>query len=628
MERSLLILGLAIYIIGCGRNGMQSMNAKSDLIFEAEGMGRLILTDSNSGSSRETTSTAVSVSVVAQKARAYCLTETKQSPGSICRGGQGSQNGWHETVPRSFVLSSGAGTKTVHLYILGRFGRYYANSTQIQLVEASPTPTATPTPMPATPTPAPTAMPTPPPTPASGTFRFDSSEYRQNTYGAPTHYCNPTRALNDSGTGTLANPWNIIQCMQLAVAGNVVGIMPGIANIPTTNNGRFPAFRPTNSGTETNRIIFVTKFAAVALSNVEANANRTEIRHDGTRARATGDTEVGTGCPAFGSYFSNYVTFDGFYVDMATAQPKTDSGVIRAEFTTGIHFKNFEIKGTMTNLQSNPVIYRPQGSRDTILSNFRAYDFSNDTSGSNVPQQALFSDQYGDENVLMEHFEIRNTQRGIFFKGSSMAALNYGTIRYGVVSNVSSCYQFNALDSNPSHMTYVHNNICHDLTYGGGIRLSSETVGARNIMIYNNTIAKGNSAINNFEGCIMTRASGIATNVTIRDNLCDMDNGPFGHGVAFGENNTLPDILNYNAYYKNGSNITFAFNGVQYNTFASWQAATGRDARSQILTSTPFVNRAGNDFRVPAGHPAKTASSTGGEVGAWAGTEVPGVIGE
>jgi len=33
---------------------------------------------------------------------------------------------------------------------------------------------------------------------------LDMSDYRQNTYGAPTRYCEPTKALNNIGMGTLA----------------------------------------------------------------------------------------------------------------------------------------------------------------------------------------------------------------------------------------------------------------------------------------------------------------------------------------------------------------------------------------------------------------------------------------
>lgn len=456
---------------------------------------------------------------------------------------------------------------------------------------------------------------------------FDSSDYRANTYGPPTHYCDPARPLSSAGTGTLSNPWNLDQAMRLAVAGNVVGFLPGVGvRMPSTNNDNIPTFRPINSGTATNRIVFVTRYAAVALPGVATNANRTELRHDGSRAVATGQTESGTGSAMYGVYQTNYVTFDGFFVDMEQAQPKGDSGVIRVENGRGVHFRNFEIKGTRTNMGSNPVIYRPQNAVDTILSNFRAYDFSNDTSGSDIPQRALFSDQYGDQNFLIENFEIRNTERGIFLKGTANngSVFNYGTIRYGIVSNVFECFRFNDLDA--TRVTTLQYSICHDVIAGGtgsGFTLSSETTPARNLLIHNITVVRM-QAQGLINGGFYAKNS-INANVVIRDNIVDLDNGPNGHAVAFGEISSLPAVLNYNGYTKNGATVSFAFNGVQHNSITAWRSATGRDANSQILSSTPFVNRAGGDFRVASGHPAMTASSTGGQLGAYASGLYPGV---
>lgn len=467
---------------------------------------------------------------------------------------------------------------------------------------------------------------------ASHVYAFDPSEYRQNTYGPPTRYCDPTKALNVSGAGTLSNPWNLSQCAALPVAGDVVGILPGESVIlPASGSHRIPAFQPANSGTVNNRIVYVTKYAAIALPNVATNPNRTELRHNGTAPQVSSDgqRELGTGCPIIGAYFMNYITYDGFYMDMAHAYPATDSGVIRVEYATGTHFRNFEIKGTRTNMQSNPIIYRPQYAVDTVLSNFRAYDFSNDTTGSAVPQKALFSDQYGDRNFLIEKFEIRNTERGIFLKGSAMdpggvARNNYGTIRLGIVSQVTSCYQFNALDS--VNTTTLEYSICHDVNEGSGITLSSETSPAINLLIHHNTVTRTNSNNINSNGGIYSRSNGISpTNVVIRDNLIDLDNGPFGNTVDFGAITGLPTSMNYNAYYKNGANVGWSWNGVQYNSLANWRTGTGREANSRVLSSSPFVNRAGLDFKIVAGHEAKTASSSGGEVGAHASGVAPGV---
>lgn len=457
---------------------------------------------------------------------------------------------------------------------------------------------------------------------------FDSSEYRQATYGPPTHYCNPARSLASNGAGTLEDPWNLIQAMTLAVAGNVVGVLPGVGvRLPSSDNNRLPTFRPTNSGTATRRIVFVTKYAAVALPNVATNANRTQLRHDGTPAIANGAfDDLGTASPMFGVYGTNYATFDGFFVDMAEAEPTGDGGVIRIESGIGIHVRNFEIKGTRTNMGTNPVVYRPQNAVDTVLSNFRVYDFSNDRSNSITPQAALFSDQYGDQNFLIEHFEIRNTERGIFLKGTAGAAYNYGTIRYGIVSGNADCYRFGALPS--TNVTTLEYSLCYDITNAdstrSGIQFSAEVTTPRNLLIHHVTVARVRTDDGNVAGAMHGRG-GFGSNVTIRDSLFDLDNGTYGHLSDFGEISTLPAVLNHNGYTENGQTLSWAFNGVQHNSIGAWRTASGKDTNSLVMSSTPFVDRANRDFRVVAGHPAMTASSTGGQLGAYASGINPGV---
>jgi len=457
---------------------------------------------------------------------------------------------------------------------------------------------------------------------------MDLSEYRQDTYGPPNHYCNPSRSLSSNGAGTLADPWNMAQCLALPVAGDVVGLMPGISvDLPTTANSRQPVFQPVNSGTaDNNRIVYVTRYAAVVLPNVETNPNRTELRHNGGAPIIVNGVGSGNGAPMVGVNGRNYITFDGFYVDMARAYMREDSGVIRPENSVGIHFRNFVIKGTTLTCASNCVVYRPNAARDTVLSNFRVYDFVNNPAGSATPQPALFSDQYGDLNVLIEHFEITNLHDGIFFKGSANnnTMWNYGTIQYGIIRGASSCFRFNAVEANT--ITTVQYNLCIDLPDSAGIMLSSETTPARNLNIHHNTVARLNGSSINSKGGIYARSQGVGPNVTMRDNLIDVSPGPFGRGTDFGEISSLPQVLNYNGYYKGGAVPQFGFNGIEYNNnFNGWKSATGRDTNSVVFTSSPFVDRAGGNFRVAAGHPARTASSTGGELGAYAGPRVPGV---
>lgn len=471
----------------------------------------------------------------------------------------------------------------------------------------------------------------------------DSSDYRQNTYGAPTHYCDCTKSLSDnSGNGlTEGNAWNLNQAMQSAVAGNVVGFLPVGSGTPVQmaapNSSQTAAFNPTNDGTSGSRIVFVTKYAATSLdrSTIGSNQNRTELRHAGTAAVATGQTETGTGGAAYGSNNRDYITFDGFYVDMAQAEIKSDSGVIQPRDCTGVHFRNFVIKGTSTNCQSNAVMYRPHNAIGTILSNFRAYDFHNDPTGSDVPQAGLFSDQYGDRDFIIEHFDIDTVDLGIFLKGTAPAGVNFnwGTIQYGIVRNSSSPFRFNDLDgTNRTYLKYclAYNTIGDGVeTAADGIVFDSISTAGRNITIDHVTVAKVDATDINAEAALKAEDNGLGSGVIITNSIFDVDSGSFVHMVKF--LSQLPATMASNFYFKNGASETYVYNGTQYNSFSAYLTAiraSNADLEQNSVegTTSPFVDRSGDDYRISDGHQAKTMSDTGGEIGCFATSETIGVL--
>jgi len=455
---------------------------------------------------------------------------------------------------------------------------------------------------------------------APSAWAFDPSEYRANTYGPPTHYCNPARSLASNGTGTLGDPWNLNQCMTQPVAGNVVGLLPGVGTINATNDDQRIAFQPTHSGTSGNRIVYVTRYAAVALANVETNPDRTEIRHNGlpeTNAQGTG-----TGGPLYGSNGQSYITYDGLFTDMARARIHEDSGVIRVESAIGIHFRNFVIKGSAEQVWSNAVIYRPQGATDTVLSNFRAYDFTNSAS---FGQPSLFCDSYGDENFLFEHFEITNVGKGIFTKGNypnnptTFTHSNYGTIRYGIVRNGISGIRLGAIHpSNFLDIQYV-------LIYGhsdSGIIFSNENPGNRRNVRLNHVTVVGGPAGGNQYGAIYIK-SDTGTGNRIENSIID---APTQYNIITDETNYSEFRSDYNVFSR-PSTPRFYLN-TDMTTLSSWRSSTSNDAYSithDTASTDIFRNRTGGDYHLVVGHPALTASSTGGQVGAYDGSQIVGV---
>lgn len=457
---------------------------------------------------------------------------------------------------------------------------------------------------------------------------LDTSAYRQNTYGPPTHYCDPTRSLASAGAGTLGDPWNLDQAAANAVGGNVVGVLPGVGVVLTsTDNDNIATFRPANSGTLGNRIVFVTKYAAIALANVDSNVLRTQLRHDGIPEVACTAPGPETGSAIYGCYNTSYCTFDGFFVDMASAEPKSDSGVIHEEGGTGNHFLNWVVKGKTTNMHSNAVIYRPQQCTDSVLRNWRVTGFHN--TGACATQEGLFCDTYGWQNGTIEYFEYSDGDTGVFLKGTAPGPIfNYGRIRYGKIFDVDQAMRFNDLDA--TGLTEVDHNLIYNFR-ATGIVLSAETTSTRNLHAHHNTVANGAATGGGANGPLYIAddngALG-AANVEIEDNIFDWANASVGRAVEAGEHvESMPSPLNYNYYYRGGTTVQWSYNGTDYSTMANWRTATSREANSQVAGSEWANNRAGDDYTVAAGSAALTASNTGGEVGAYEGSEVPGPYG-
>lgn len=463
---------------------------------------------------------------------------------------------------------------------------------------------------------------------------FDASEYRVNTYGTPDHYCDPTRALDNAGTGTLGDPWNYTQCMSEPVAGDVIGHLPVGAGTPVdlptrkgTGDEAIPAFNPANSGTQANPIVHVTKYAAVnlgaSMAAVAASQNRTEIRHDGTGSAAD---VIGTGGATFGASSVDYIVFDGFFVNMAQAHMVEDSGVFTLRATTGSKILNTAIMGETTDCDYNCVVYRPDNDTDSLINNLWTDGFHNVPTGAGLNQEGLIADFYGSHNYIVEHFLITDTDRGWFPKGTSAGGtrFNYGEIRYGVLHDVTTCFRYNDFDA--SELSALHHVLCYDYQ-NVGINLSSETSTPRNFLVHHVTFANGCTDTGNCVGPLYIKNDASLTNVTFRDNIFDLLNTGSGRIIDAGEfAGTFDATLNYNGYYHAGADVTFSLNSSAYANFTDWKAAGhGEDANSVQLATSPFTNRATEDFTIAGGHAALTASSTGGELGAYEGAYTIGL---
>lgn len=485
----------------------------------------------------------------------------------------------------------------------------------------------------------------------------DLSEYRTATYGPPDKYCDFTKSA--TGTGTVDNPYNLAQCKSQPVCNDVFGVID-VGSGATGTIQQFPvagldyqeaAFRPTNAavqgtscGSSANGVVYVTRYPAVSMVNlttpssstIGSNSQRTEIRTDGvadTNATADG---AGTGRAAYGCYNQSYVTFDGFFTDMAFNGQAGDTGHIAfmsdtAAIITDCRAYNFAVKGVLgTQMNSNAVIYRPGTDLRSVLSNFVMWDFDNEPNHvqpGSQNQDGLASDMYGSQEFLIEHFLLDGVERGWYTKGCPSGRCNYGTIRYGIVRNTGGvaedgageCMRVTALHA--SSATRIHNVLLVNCAQSG-IAFTNEGGSITNLTVDHITIA--NQDAGGAAGCAGTMAS--FSNVTtsafaIRDSIFEILTACAGHMIDAGGSNAWATAMDHNGYFDGDSSYSWSFNGGTQTSVATWAAALGVTETGSSIISDPFLSRtAGSANYYKISGTALTMSSTNGEIGAYGAT--------
>ena len=407
-----------------------------------------------------------------------------------------------------------------------------------------------------------------------------------------------TTNATGSGDGSRERPWTIDQAMSDAMAGDIVQISAGVYSVAhQTPDEIYAVLRPANSGTPASPIIFFAEHRATGLTDVATNPHRTELRHTAP------NNDVGRAI--FGSHGASYITWDGFYVDAATAMPTSDSGIIRVQAATGCKILHNVIQGRTFSLSTNAAGYRTEEVFGTHFSYNRIrgiHNIPNNEAGT--PQYAFVTMTYADQDYVMEHNEISDSDNGIFIKGGSVnypGTYNWGTIRFNKIHGVMN-QGIRLMSSDPARPTHVYQNLIYDCTTGMTFALAVDPALEGNIKFHHNTIARCSGS-----GVYSKAISGGGGE--IHDNLVDLDGGLMIDG---GERTVWNLAANFNVYNR----AAWSYNNAEYSSLAAWRAAVGQEANSQVA-SAGFVNRAGGDFHLAPGSPAATASSTNGPVGCY-----------
>jgi hypothetical protein len=404
----------------------------------------------------------------------------------------------------------------------------------------------------------------------------------------PTIYA----ATADIGSGdgsSEANAMDLPTALATATAGDIIGVLPGVyspASTPSTDSW-LPCWQPTNAGSSGSPIRIVAKYAAVHLTGLWSNSDRTELRN------GYSGTVDGSGLSTFGSLNKDYIEWHGLCVDAAQSGPRTEKALVTMNGCTGVKIHKCEIRGATAQWSDNWSGVRYENCDECDVIDCRIYNFY-DTGGSHSWGILM----YGGENYEIAYNEIYDTYGGICPKGilGGYPQNSPGTIHHNLIHDVDVRHILVMgvnEDSVPGYVD-VYQNVMYE---SGRFGISAAPPGAdtpRSIRFVNNTIVDCGSASGD-GGCYLKPYTGSGYDGCVLQNNIFASNYA---GILTDGNDVNPfDVIDRNLY----SSSSLVFNGSNFATFQ----ATGRETNG--TTGDPLFTNAGTrDYTLQAGSPALT----------------------
>jgi len=413
----------------------------------------------------------------------------------------------------------------------------------------------------------------------NGSTGNDSTSYAAN--GPST----PWRTIGRAAWGSTNREAR--NASEAARAGDTVLVAAGTYAVAGTNSRNEPAYYTENTGTPGNPITFL----AEGTVNLTLSSARGSV---------------------IGAYRRDYIIWDGFTINEATAPSHSDTGPVTIWFCTGCVLQNLDINGNGDDngRLDNHTGIRIEQSKNILIRNNRiqnVYTAHNVNNGAGVQV-------YSSGGVVFEHNEIFNCGSGIFLKGGPPTNNDYFTIRFNLIYNIGELergtpagngvilhagapnrpeapvrvYQnvirnireagvkiwlFDGKDptNNPMHVKIVNNTIDNCLY---GLEVTHDPLPNSGHLFWNNVVTNtSDSAI----------AYGGSTSTLVKSRLDSEHNLFFSHGV-------------------------FATAGGNH-TFGSWKSTFRQDSASPASQnrSPQYANPAGQDYRLQPGSPARNA---------------------
>lgn len=358
---------------------------------------------------------------------------------------------------------------------------------------------------------------------------------------------------------------------QAGQAGDTITVRAGTYRTNQGTGSRAnPIYNPVNNGTNGSPII---------------------IRADG--AVTLESSTNGAGEPIIGTFDRRYIVWDGFTINEANVDTTADTGPVVVWESDNIVIQNLIVRGKTVNWGDNHNSVRLEYATNVLIRNNQISE--NRGGANNFNGSAIM--MYDTSDIIVEHNEIRDSQGGIFIKGSYGATANHNiTIRYNMIRDVevgithgiindagrgfgarvyqniihgsSSAVTFIGYNgSSPANIDFVNNTVYDS---NNGLFLKPSTAGYRDIVIKNNIIA--NSANFAIQG----------------EDITDVSNMDFA----------------YNIYTGFGSLARIAYVN---HSLVSWQSSFNQDRVGSSQANAEFVNASNGNFRLGNSSPARNA---------------------
>lgn len=327
---------------------------------------------------------------------------------------------------------------------------------------------------------------------------IDASAATAGLFARRTHTVAPS--ADGSGDGSPTRPWTMSQAMELASAGDIVGVLPGryVGRQPQASidapswREQIPAWAPANNGTADAPILFVAQYPAAYHST-----DRSELYSGASYAGGARH-----GWPCFGTRAqtkSEHIQWIGFYSDEGDAQGHIDQDCGVATLWNAEHVTIAEChlvgdpdvaggSGVAGEGGDNYSAIRLEGVldatvRDNLLEGFYG--------GGGINNAGIIL--YGVDRLVAEHNHIFRCAHGIQPKGA-----NYGlemremTIRLNHFEECVVALRLHRPTTNPGGpRSRIYQNLVEHTRFFIEVTTSSGMLVVADSDIFNNTIVHG-----------------------------------------------------------------------------------------------------------------------------------------